>query len=788
VAEKLQKGRGSGRGPRPKADPDATRLQRVIAWNKQRREAKKRRLARMSRPKRVTRRVAIVGTWLLGLFTALLVAAVVLFYALSDVPRPDTIKLPQVATMLYSNGHVMAKFGTQNRTIVPLSKVPSYVKWEVVGAEDRNFYSEPGVSIKGTLRAAFADVFGGDSQGGSGITQQYAKNAYLSDARTLTRKLKELMIAIKLSREYSKDQILGFYLNSVYFGRGAYGIQAAAQTYFGKDISKVSVAEGAVLVALLRAPSYYDPANNIAAAKDRWQYVISSMVSIHKLTQQQADALTYPRVLPPKDQPTLGASGPTYFIYEQVLHELAAHGISLDDVEKRGMTITTTIDQKAQQAALTAIHDTFGNLTKQQRNMKNALVAVSPKSGAVLAYYGGPNGKGYDGKPDYNDYAGVGSRPPGSSFKPYTLATVLTQTLTKTPGKPPTTISSDVDGSQCVMIQGKKICNDPSDAPYSGSSVKLSYAMKYSLNTTFDLLAVQAGPNNVAHTAHEMGIAAKINGTPTLQDGDGNTGFDIGIGGYAVRPIDQAVGFATFADGGLVNGSYFVSKVTDSNGNVVYEHHSSPRRAIDPRVANDVTLTLEPIASSSGFPLSDGRVSAAKTGTQGIPNSPENANSDAWTVGYTPQVSAAVWVGSGDSTHPIYNADGGAEYGRDLPGSTWKAFMDAYLAGQPKLPMATKQEVFPGGKAAPTTSAAPAPTTRASSSSPKPTFTLKTGFSSTAPTPSPTPTTSSSPPPITVSIPPPTSSSAATTSPPASSSSAAPPKSCGGALNPCPTG
>jgi membrane peptidoglycan carboxypeptidase len=742
--ERLQFGRERPPGKtEPSYDPDAGRLQRMLTWNKRRRIAKKKRIAKLSRPKRILRKFAVIGTWLLALLTVMTVTAVALFYVLSDVPRPESLPLPQVATIEYSDGSTMARIGTVNRTIVTLDQVPVPVRYDILAAEDRNFYSEPGVSVKGTLRAAMSDLTGGDTQGGSGITQQYAKNAYLSDARTLTRKLKELMIAVKLSRDYSKDQILEFYLNTVYFGRGTYGIEAAAQTYFGKDVSKLTVSEGAVLAALLRAPGYYDPDQNPTAAKQRWQYVINGMVTIHKLTQQQADALRYPKVRPASDESQLGATGWAYFIYRKVVAELEANGVSEAEINTRGLRIRTTIDRKAQQAALTAIHDTFSGLTKQQKNYKNALAAVDPGTGAVLAYYGGPNGDGYNGKPDYNDYAGQRSRPAGSSFKPYTLATVLTQTLDKTKNKPATTISSNVDGSQCATIQGRRICNDPSDSSYSGSSVTVAYAMKHSLNTTFDQLAVQAGPNNVAKTAHSMGISAKdSDGNPTLVDSDGNTGFGIGIGDYAVSPLDQAVGFATLANGGTENAPYFVQKVTDSSGALVYQHKNSPHRALDGKVANDVTLSLEPIAASSGFALDGGRESAAKTGTVGIgTSSPQN--SDAWTVGYTPQVSAAVWAGSGDSTHAIYDSNGNAEYGRDLPGRTWQAFMDAYLANKPDLPMASKQMVF-GPSGPPKTSSPPtnSPSTSTStSSSPSPTFSIKTTFSSIPTTPPATPTT-----------------------------------------------
>ncbi|MDT4932513.1 MAG: hypothetical protein QOK11_405 [Pseudonocardiales bacterium] len=742
MAERLQKG-----GPkRTKADPTTMpeRIAHLPGWWKKRHHAKKKRLAAMSRRRRILRRFGVIGTWLLAILAVLMVSTVTLFYKLSDVPRPESLPLPQVATFLYSDGSVMARIGTQNRTIVKLEEVPQPVRWDVLAAEDRAFYTEPGVSIKGTIRAALSDLTGGDTQGGSGITQQYAKNAYLSDSRTLSRKLKELMIAVKLSRQYSKDQILEFYLNTIYFGRGAYGIQAAAQTFFGTDVSKLDVAQGAVLAALLRAPSYYDPSVNPAQAKARWNYVLDGMVSTHHLTAGQRATLTYPKVRPPSDS-TLGTAGPTALIVYQVMQELKAHGISEAEINTRGLRIQTTIDRHAQDSAVAAIKQTFANLTPQQRNLKNALVAVNPANGGVLAYYGGPNGANYAGKIDNNDYAGIGRRPPGSSFKPYTLATVLTQTVKKAQGKAPLTIDSRVDGSYCVTIQGRKICNDPGDLSVSSSSVTVANAMKYSLNTTFDQLAVQAGPDNVAATAYAAGVAQTDgDGNRQLKDQNGHTGFGIGIGDYAVRPIDQAVGFATFANSGKRNSPYFVQKVTDFNGNVVYHHSTPAKQALDPKVANDVTLTLEPIATWSNDPLSGGRVSAAKTGTEGIPGTTNN--SDAWMVGYTPQVSAAVWTGSGNSVTPIFNSYGGAEYGSDLPGKTWKLFMDTYLTGKPNLPMATSQMIHGGQNTAPTPTPTPTPTRSTSASkSPTPTFSRSTGFS-TPPTLTPTTSAPTTPP------------------------------------------
>jgi membrane peptidoglycan carboxypeptidase len=731
--ERLQKG-GPKRAPRAGTMSFSERIKHLPTWNKQRRAAKKRRLAAMSRKRRIWRRVGILGTWVLAIVAAIMVITVVLFYTLTNVPRPEDLSLPQVATITYSDGSPLARFGNQDRTIVSLKQVPAHVRWEVLAAEDRGYYSEPGVSIRGTLRAAVSDLTGGDTQGGSGITQQYVKNAYLNDSRSLSRKLKELMIAMKLSRQYSKDQILEYYLNTVYFGRGVYGIQAAAEAYFGVAINRITVAQGAVLAALLRAPSFYDPANNPNEAKQRWQYVIDGMVQTKHLTAAQASALKYPTAIKPRDT-QLGATGWAYLIEQKVIAELAANGISQDDILKRGLTIKTTLDHKAQTSAVSAIQQTFANLTPAQRNMKNALVAVNPKTGGILAYYGGPNGKGYNGKVDNNDYAGDGFRPPGSSFKPYTLATALTATLNKTPGVPHYTLDSRVDGSQCVIIEGRQICNDPSDAQFSSSSIPLKQALVYSLNTTFDQTAEKVGPDEVAKTAHAAGVSKTVNGKPTLVNSDGQTGFGIGIGDYPVHPVDQAVGFATFANNGVANGSYFVQTATASDGSVVYKHLAHPNKAMDPRVANDVTLAMEPIAGFSSDALDNGRASAAKTGTEGIGATNRGGNSDAWMVGFTPQVSAAVWVGSGNSTTPIVDANGNPEYGRDLPGRTWATFMNSFLAGQQNLPLPTTQMVHGGDNVAPTVTRTPT-----KSATPTPTPSRTVVVPPPVPTPTPVPT------------------------------------------------
>ncbi|MGI8667947.1 MAG: transglycosylase domain-containing protein [Jatrophihabitans sp.] len=723
-------------------------------WRR-RRALKKRRLARMSRRKRILRRVGLAFTWLLGLFALLVTVLAFGVYSVAHVPSPDELRTNQTAVLQYADGSTIATIdGGENRTDVPLSKVPVYVRDAVLAAEDRGFYSEPGVSIRGTLRAALNDVRGGSTQGGSTITQQYVKNAYLSSDQTLSRKLKELAISLKLSRQYSKDDILGNYLNTIYFGRRAYGIQAAAKAYFGVDISKVTVAQGALLAAVIKSPEYYDPAVTPSAAQDRWDYVVNGMVTTGKLSPAQRDGLKFPTTIKTRSVSST-LDGPLGLVWRQVKSELTADGIDPATINTKGLRIQTTIDPSAQRAAQAAISQNFTGLQPFQKNLLPALAAVNPATGGVLAYYGGSDGTGFD-------YAN-GYRPPGSSFKPYTLAAALTQNIKGV--KPAYALDSVFDGSYCVTIQATQICNDPGDRPDSGFKT-LAYAMKVSLNTTYDGLANTIGPPNVATIAHAMGISkTRVDtGKPTLVDAGGTTTFGIGIGDadYSVRPLDQATGFATIANGGTTHQPYFISKVTDASGSVLYQHKDAGVRSLDPRVANDVGLSVKPVADWSHVPLNNGRESGAKTGTAGIQGDTKGNNSDAWMVGYTPQVSAAVWVGSG-KTQPIYNANQRPEYGSDLPGHIWRDFMDSYLTGKPALPLPTKQQVGNGSDAQPSST----PTPSQSSSQP------------TSQPASSTPARSSSP------VSPPPSNS----TPPPSSSTPTPTPSCTPLLpgGPCPT-
>jgi membrane peptidoglycan carboxypeptidase len=675
--------------------------------------------ARRRRRRRGRRLLAIVA----AAFLVLLVGVAGVIYAAARVPLPAQIATKQISTITYADGTVLARIGPENRTDVPLKSVPEHVRWAVLSAENRTFYTDHGISPKGIVRAAWNDLRGRDVQGGSGITQQYVKNAYLTQQRTLSRKFKELVISVKVDRQYAKDQILEWYLNTIYFGRGAYGIQAAAQTYFGKDVGKLTVAEGAVLAASIRSPALYDPQAHPDAAKVRWRFVLDGMVTMGKLTQAEADAAVYPKVRARAAGNQDELRGWAGLVVQQVKDELARDNIDEATLNAKGVRVVTTIDRNAQSAAMAAVKQVF---TGQPRELRQALVAVEPNTGRVLAYYGGSNGNGFD-------YA-QGWRAPGSSFKPYTLATALEQTIQPHGDAPPDPVDlhRTYNGSSPRTFNGVVVRNS-GNAQCNPCTVL--EAMKRSINTVFYDMALQVGPRNVADTAHRMGVPVRRtdDGQPTLQL-HGTTDGSIGIGRYEVRPIDQAVGFSVFATGGILHQPYFVQKVTDSSGAVLFQHKDAATQVLDRKVANDVTYALEPVAGWSHDPLDGDRPSAAKTGTQQYGKT--DANSDAWMVGFTPQVSAAVWVGT-DKLGPIRTAAGREIYGAGLPGQTWKAFMDAYLASRPVQALTDQIMVHAGVQ--PANSPSPATTSAAPRTTRPPTTQPPTPTATPSPSPSTTP-------------------------------------------------
>ena len=584
--------------------------------------------------------------------------------------------------------------------------------------------------------------------------QQCVKNALTGNGQTLTRKLKELVISTKLSRQTSKDDILTAYLNTIYFGRGAYGISAASKAYFNKPVKDLTVAEGAVLASSIRSPTALDPTEHPQAAQRRWSDVLDGMVTQNWLSPSDRTAQVYSKVIPPADPDvSTGVTGPNGLIVNQVKAELVASGISEQQLATEGLQITTTIDPKAQQSAVDAAQK---NLQDQPKNLRSAVVSVDPHNGAVRAYYGGDSGTGFD-------YAQSTSLQPGSSFKVFELAAALKK------GIP---LSKTYDGSSPRTIAGMKISNSDGE---SCGRCSLATALKMSLNTVFYQLTVDVGPQLVADTAHAAGIPPQFPDSKKTLVGDNgeppNAG--IGLGAYNVRPIDMAGAYATFATSGLQHDAYFVQKVVTSDGTVLLDRGApAGKQTIDPAVAKNVTAAMEPIAGySRSHNLAGGRESAAKTGTSQLGDvTSSNNNRDAWMVGFTPSLSTAVWIGT-DNNESIKTSGGSIIYGSGLPADIWKSTMDGALQGTPKetFPDAPGISGGSGGVPPETTYVAPRRTT--TYYQPTPTTTPQQPTTEAPTTTEPVPTTT--PPPTTT-----TPRTAATTTTTTTTTTRPPPAKC----------
>jgi membrane peptidoglycan carboxypeptidase len=622
-----------------------------------------------------------------GLGVLVLVGLFAAGYALVKVPSPSSLSLAQSASVFYSDGTTpLGHVGARNRESVPLAQVPITVQHAVLAAEDRNFYTEQAVSPTGLLRAVLVDLKHRDFvEGGSTITQQYVKNAYLTQQRTLTRKFKEFFISIKLARTHKKPEILQDYLNTIYFGRGAYGIQAASQAYFGKDVSALTTEEGAILAASIQAPSYLDPALHLSAAEFRWNYVLDGMVKKGWLTAQQRAAAKYPTDL---ESATASSdlSGPNGYVLATVETELESHGISEDQINRGGLKIVTTFDQPTQQAALTAVSGVVGN-GKVPADVKTALIAVQPGTGKVLAMYGGSD---YLTEP-FNE-ATQSIPPMGSTFKAYVLAAAL---------KAGIPLTQTFSGKSPQTIDGQVYHNDSNE---QFGQINLLQATAQSVNTVFVKLGETVGVDKVAAAAYAAGLPKSV--------GLSRNGSMI-LGSDSAHPIDEAGAYATFAAGGKYVQPYVVQSVTDSSGHSLYSAKPQSHTAFSSAVAARVTYALQGVISGgTGTAAKIGRPAAGKTGTT-------SGNVSAWFVGYTPQISAAVTMFRDDNA-PLQNIAGYSQiYGGTLPAKMWAAFMKAALAKTAVVPFPAVQltpVASPSASHSPTPS--PSPSLTPSSSPP----------------------------------------------------------------------
>ena len=579
-------------------------------------------------------------------------------YFTVSIPDPNAYVNSQATIIQYANGEEIGRVGAQNRTIVSLTKIPLHLREAVMAAEDRDFYTNKAFSPIGILRALKNNLLGGALQGGSTITQQYAKTAFLTSERTIQRKIKELVIAIKLENQLSKDEILENYLNTIYFGRGSYGVQTASQQYFNRTVDQLSISQAVVLASILRSPGLYDPAfnkDNRPRLENRFAYVVKGMVEKGWLTEKEAAKLKIPYIAPRATSGSL--SGPKGHIIEAVRKELVKFGFTEDQIMVGGLVVKTTLVQQAQQAAVDAVNKQAP--TKAPDNLHIGLVAVRPGTGEIIAMYGG---KDYLTR-QLND-ATQAIAQAGSTFKPFALIAGLQQGI-------PLTSMWNGDSPQTFDDAGKPY--PVANYGFEGwGQISLLKATGSSVNTVFVPLGIKVGPENVVEAARRAGIPESIAMVPTPS---------VVLGVASPHVLDVANAYATFAANGIYAKPYLISQVLGSNKGVLYEGKPQTQEVFAADVMADLTYALKYVVTNgSGFAARKlNRPVAGKTGTS-------QSNASAWFSAYTPQLAASVALFRDDATQSLKGVGGLATVtGGSFPARIWTAFMQGALKGEPVL-------------------------------------------------------------------------------------------------------
>ena len=590
-------------------------------------------------------------------------------YTQYDVPGPKELQPSQISTIVAGDGETqLAKLVPPegNRRQVTLDEIPDYVEDSVLAAEDREFWTNSGFSFTGLGRAVLGKLTGDSTAGGgSTITQQYVKNTLVGDEYSYVRKIRELIYSVKMTNEWAKEDILNAYLNTVYFGRNAYGIEAASNAYFNKDAKDLTVEEGAMLAGLIQSPSVLDPWVDEERSQNRWNYVMDGLVEMGDLDAAERSQMAFPETRDPSEYSAYTEAPGAYgHIKNQVTEELARVGITEDQLATGGLKVTTTIDMTVQNASTDAAHEQLAVL---QEDARAAAVTIDPATGAVRGYFGGDDSNGWD-------YANSPLQT-GSVFKIMALAAALQQGIDLN-----TYYSSapyQLPGSQIVTNVGGGC-----------GSCSIAEALKNSYNTSFLRLQddLENKMQDTADMAHALGVARSLPGIEKTLTENGGTPYEgIVLGQYQSRPLDMATAMATLTNQGVWHQPHFVQKVENAAGEVLYENPTDGgERRVSANVANNVISAMQPIAAWSNGALAGGRPSASKTGTTQLGDTGQNK--DAWMVGSTPQLATAVWVGTADNTSAIFNQWGGIMYGSDAPTKIWKSILDTSLANVEQQP------------------------------------------------------------------------------------------------------
>lgn len=678
--------------------------------------------------------------WLVGIGLALgLLAALAfgLFYATTPIPNPNADFQTNNTHVFYADGSTeLGTFAVQNRETIPLEAMSQYAQDAVVASENATFWEDSGISIPGMFRAVQTALTPGESAvGGSTITQQYVKVLYLTQDRTIARKLNEIVIALKVSQEVSKEDILAGYLNTVYFGRGAYGIQAASQAYFGVNAADLTLPQAIALTAIINSPNNLDPARGERQTADlleRYQYTINQMVAEGKMTEAQRDEIytTLPEF--PERASDSRFGGPNGFLLKMVQDELTAAGLEDSQISGGGLRIVTTIDPAAQQAAIDAAQRQAERIASAQRQEASfyhpAIASLDNATGGIVALYAGPD---YTSTTDSRNWATT-ARPTGSTFKPWALVAGI---------RDGATLQTRLNGNQFTLPGESRPISNAGGRDYG--PVTLQQATTNSINSAYIDLVVQMedGPQKVIQSAEDVGIH--------------NPGWQpypsIALGVGEVSPVDAARGLATLVNDGQRTTPHIVASATDLTGELIYQATIAPEQTVETDVAQTAVAALTGVVNDGtarsvralGYPV------AGKTGTYYISATQETRAT--WFIGSTKQISTAFVLTAGP--------EGTSNLGRNTYGSTyaaqgWLEYMRTAMQGKerirfPDAPRRTASGDF---------SAIPVPT------SPRPTFTAApspTPTDQATPEPTEEPTTEAPTDPTTEPVPTPTETAAA---------------------------
>ena len=609
-----------------------------------------------------------IGFGILTIFLGFFIIGMAVFlylYNTLSVPAPDDLALAQKTTVYYADGTTeMGSLGEINRQIVDTTKIPDYVSKAIVASEDRTFYTNSGVDVKGILRALVNNLRGGARQGASTLTQQYVERYFVGKTTdTYGGKLKEAVLAIKINREQSKDEVIGAYMNTIYFGRGAYGIDAAAQAYFGHGADQLTLSESALLAAVIPAPSAWDPAVNPDKAKERWERDLNLMVEDGWITQAERDAAVFPETIDPDTLNSESMTGTNGYLMAQVKEELLASGqFDEDKIGQGGLRITSTIDKEHQEQAVAAAEGMNEVDGWDPTYQHVALSSMDPETGEILAEYAGADYEKRQQNAVTQDIAMA-----GSSFKPFALLANarLGGTVYDTySGKSP----------QYFRGMGTPVSND---GGYSFGNVTLVKATAYSMNTVFVGLNDDVEPENTMKAAIDAGIPEDTVG---LNDELLNV-----LGPSSPHNIDLATAYSTIANGGQRVTPHIVKKVEDSHNKLVYSGDVEPTRVFDVEEVSSIMPALEAVTKGDGtanrVDNSIARlVTAGKTGTS-------SDQLSAQFIGFVPGMVTAVSMYQSDADGNSVPLDdvGGLDqfHGGDWPVDVWIDYMKPATADLP---------------------------------------------------------------------------------------------------------